>query len=205
MRHSIAGNRLGRNSTLRKATIRDLAKATLIRQRICTTKDKAKEARRLVEKLITLGKKGTLATRRKAFSILCDHGLVSKLFTTIAPRFNARMGGYTRIMNLSNRRGDNAQLTYLELTEKDKVIISKSKTEAQSKSKEAPASLPAEIGKTKAKSFVPEKETKKDRALPSDPTKSHPKKEISSPDKTKSGPKIVGGIKKIFTKKPSGS
>ena len=98
MRHNIVGNKLGRNSSWRKATIRDIARATLIRQRICTTKAKAKEARKLVDRLITLGKKGTLAHRRKAFSILNDHQLVSELFRKTAPRFKTRNGGYTRII-----------------------------------------------------------------------------------------------------------
>ena len=93
-----------------------------------------------------------------------------------------------------------------------KVIISKSKTDAQSKAKEAQSTAPAETGKAKTKASkienkvaAPEKEIRKERTLSSDLTKSHPKKEISSPEKIKSGPKIVGGIKKIFTKKPSGS
>ncbi|MDZ4242897.1 MAG: 50S ribosomal protein L17, partial [Candidatus Omnitrophota bacterium] len=98
MKHRYSGTRLGRNSSLLKATLRDLAKATLVRQRICTTKAKAKEARRLVERLITLGKKGELAQKRHAFSILCDHGVVSDLFNKIAPRFKNRNGGYTRII-----------------------------------------------------------------------------------------------------------
>ena len=68
MRHGITGNRLGRNSTLRQATVRDIAKATLVVQRVCTTKAKAKEARKLVDRLITLGKKGRLADKRRAFS-----------------------------------------------------------------------------------------------------------------------------------------
>ncbi len=124
MRHKIAGNRLSRNQSLRKATLRDLAKATLIDQRICTTRAKAKEARKLVEKLITLGKKDTLAARRRAFSILCDHSLVSNLFKETAPRFKNRIGGYTRIIPFNKRIGDNAEMVFLELTEKDKVIIS---------------------------------------------------------------------------------
>src|SRR3989338_8781601 len=114
MRHGIAGNKLGRNSSLRKATVRDIAKATLVRQRICTTQAKAKEARKLVDKLITLGKKGTLADKRRAFAILCDHKIVSSLFTKTSPRFKNRVGGYTRIIPLGNRRGDNAQLAFLE-------------------------------------------------------------------------------------------
>ncbi|MBF0489995.1 MAG: 50S ribosomal protein L17 [Candidatus Omnitrophica bacterium] len=132
MRHKIAGNRLSRNRSLRKATLRDLAKSTLIDQRICTTKAKAKEGRKLVEKLITLGKKDTLAARRRAFAILCDHSLVSSLFKEIAPRFKNRIGGYTRIIPFNNRIGDNAEMVFLELTEKDRVIISGQKLKKQS-------------------------------------------------------------------------
>lgn len=130
MRHRISGNTLNRKTSHRKATVRDLAKATLIQQRICTTKAKAKEARKLVDKLITLGKKGTLADKRRAFAILCDHKLVSELFRTTAPRFQNRLGGYTRLIHMGHRRGDNAQLTLLELTEKDKVIATPAKAPA---------------------------------------------------------------------------
>src|SRR6185295_17044125 len=131
MRHKISGNRLSRNKSLRKATLRDLAKATLIDQRICTTSAKAKEARKLVEKLITLGKKDTLAARRRAFAILCDHSLVSSLFKETAPRFKNRLGGYTRIIPFNQRIGDNAEMVFLELTEKDRAIISGQKLKKQ--------------------------------------------------------------------------
>ena len=100
MRHHKARTRLSRNSTLRQATMRDLAKAVLIQQRICTTKPKAKEARKLIDRLITLGKDGTLSAKRRAFAVLCDHDLVSQLFNSTAPRFNSRQGGYTRIIPL---------------------------------------------------------------------------------------------------------
>ena len=184
MRHQKIRTRLSRNSTLRKATMRDLAKAVLIRQRICTTKQKAKEARKLIDRLITLGKSGTLSAKRRAFALLCDHDLVSRLFNSMAGRFNARPGGYTRIIPLGHRRGDNAQLAYLELTEKDKVIISKKKTEAQSKSQ------------TKTK--PPE-----DRSAPST---THSKKDVVIQEKPKAAPKFLGGIRNMFTKKPpSGS
>lgn len=118
MRHGIAGNKLNRHGSWRKATVRDIAKATLKHERIQTTKMKAKEARKLVDKLITLGKKGSLAHKRRAFAILCDHKLVSELFNIIAPRFTNRNGGYTRIISLWKRRGDNADMALLELTER---------------------------------------------------------------------------------------
>ena len=127
MRHGNSGNRLSRNRSLRKATLRDMARAILVQERICTTRAKAKEARKFIEKLITLGKTDTLAARRAAFAILCDHNMVSDLFTKTAPRFMSRKGGYTRIIPYKQRMGDNAELAFLELTEKSKEIISNQK------------------------------------------------------------------------------
>ena len=127
MRHGKSGNRLSRNGSLRKATLRDMAKAVFLQERICTTRAKAKEARKMIEKLISLGKKDTLAARRRAFAILCDHAEVSQLFTNIAPRFKSRTGGYTRIIPYVQRAGDNAELAFLELTEKTRVIVTNQK------------------------------------------------------------------------------
>ncbi|MCK5580578.1 MAG: 50S ribosomal protein L17 [Candidatus Omnitrophica bacterium] len=199
MRHAIAGNRLGRNSSWRKATIRDIAKATLIRQRICTTKAKAKEACKLVDKLITLGKKGALSHHRDAFAILCDHKLVSKLFKKIAPRFKNRNGGYTRIIPLAMRRGDNAQLVYLELTEKEEVVISKPKSTAAAKTKEVKDSLDsATTAETKDKV---ESVTGKAPVMPKGKGKGAGHKQTPAQEKGKPGKNIVGGIKKMFRRK----
>ena len=183
MRHGIAGNKLGRNAGLRKATIRDIARATLVEERVCTTLAKAKEARKLVDRLITLGKKGTLSHKRKAFSILTDHEVVSNLFNKTSPRFNNRMGGYTRIIPLSNRKGDNAQLAYLELTEKEKLIISKSKSEAKSKAEEVKSGAAAVTEKKKApgaevKPAPHTHEIKEPKGLKQDPAKMHPVKKL---------------------------
>ena len=144
MRHRKDGNRLSRNQTLRKATLRDMAKAVLIQERICTTSAKAKEARRLIEKLITLGKQDTLSARRRAFAILCDHGLVSRLFKETAPRFKSRPGGYTRIIPFAQRSGDNAKLAFLELTEKSRVIITGEKKVKAEAVVDAPAAVALE-------------------------------------------------------------
>ena len=130
MRHKIAGKTLNRKTSHRKATVRDIAKAALIHDRIKTTKVKAKEARKLVDKLITLGKKGTLAEKRRAFAILCDHKLVSNLFNETSPRFKDRQGGYTRIIKIGNRRGDNAEVVLLELTEQKAVVAAPAETTA---------------------------------------------------------------------------
>ncbi len=191
MRHAIAGNKLGRNSGLRKATVRDLAKATLIRQRIRTTEAKAKEARKLVDRLITLGKKGELAHRRRAFAVLGNHKEVSQLFQKTAPRFQKRQGGYTRIIPLARRRGDNAQWVYLELTEKEKVIISKVK--------KASSKIPAETKVEKIQGKIPEE--KKPDPQKSQKAKPFVKKPEESPDQGKLGKKFMGGIKQMFRRK----
>ncbi len=153
MRHRKAGNRLSRNQSLRKATLRDMAKATLVQERICTTRAKAKEARKLIDRLITLGKRDTLAARRRAFAILCDHVLVSRLFKETSPRFKERPGGYTRIIPFNKRAGDNAQLVFLELTEKSRVIISgqkRSKVKEEAPAAKEPVKGPATEGHSKA-------------------------------------------------------
>lgn len=193
MRHRIAGNKLGRNSSWRKATLRDIAKATLVRQRICTTQARAKEARKLVDRLITLGKKGTLAHRRKSFSILCDHKLVSQLFTKIAPRFSKRQGGYTRIIPVSHRRGDNARLVYLELTEKEEVVLSKARTAATSKAKKLDVSSITKTGD--------QEQASQEHKVSAEETVAQHKKEVVPPDKDKKPKKMGGGIRKIFRRK----
>ena len=200
MRHRIDGNRLGRNSSLRKATIRDIAKATLIHQRVQTTKQRAKQARRLVEKLITLGKKNTLAAKRKAFSILCDHNIVSDLFNKISVRFKNRMGGYTRILPLAERRGDNAFMVYLELTEKE-IIEPKAKPKAKESKPKAKEETPQSKTETvKEESPKPAPEPKKEPVSHHE-TSIPPPREIPGKDKGKSK-NISGGIKRLFTKKP---
>ena len=197
----MAGNRLSRNSTLRKATVRDLAKATLIAQRICTTEAKAKEARKLVDKLITLGKKGTLAAKRRAFSILTDHKLVSDLFAKTSPRFKNRIGGYTRIIKLGTRRGDNAALAYLELTEKEIIIISKPKSAVTAKKEKVPEAGQHEHGHEHHEHAHEHEAKPKPKAI----IKEQPKKDVikdqkSLPDKDKPRGKFLSGIRNMFNR-----
>ncbi len=198
MRHQLAGNRLGRNAPLRKATIRDMAKATLLHQRIQTTKAKAKEARKMVERLITLGKRNTLSAKRKAFSILCDHQLVSSLFGRIAPRFKERMGGYTRIIPLaSRRRGDNAALVFLELTEREIPDVNKA-VKSDKEEKKTAGAVPAEIKQEKV--FPSEKLPKAQSKPVAEEMKPKPPKK----DDTKGSKwKTPGGFKNFFRKRPS--
>ncbi len=117
MPHATHTRNLGRSSSWRKATVQSLAQALLKHERIETTLARAKEAQRLVERLITLGKAESLAARRQAISILNDAQLVRRLFADVAPRFSTRSGGYTRILHQGYRVGDGASLAILELVE----------------------------------------------------------------------------------------
>ena len=99
--------------------LENLVTSLLVHQQITTTLEKAKEARKLADHVITLGKADSLHSRRQVFSYLQDHALTSKLFKEVAPRFKSRNGGYTRILQLQRRKGDGAQLALLELTEKE--------------------------------------------------------------------------------------
>jgi large subunit ribosomal protein L17 len=121
MRHRKSTKRLGRQSAHRKAVLKNQVKSLLVKERIRTTLSLAKQSRHLAEKLITLSKNDTVAARRQAFEVLVDRDLVKLLFSEIAPRFANRPGGYTRIVHLGNRRGDNSPLAILELTELKKV------------------------------------------------------------------------------------
>ena len=116
MRHLKAGRKLSRNATHRLALMRNLARALFEHERIITTVEKAKEARRFVEKLITLAKRGNLHARRLALMRLPDREAVDKLFTEIGPRFHDRPGGYTRVIKRHERRlGDAGHTAFLEL------------------------------------------------------------------------------------------
>ena len=107
--------KLGRSSDHRKAMLRNLVTDLLREERITTTKFRAKEAGREAEKMITLAKKGDLAARRQVMAYVYDEDVVTKLFDDIAPRYEDRNGGYTRILKLGPRRGDAAEEVFLEL------------------------------------------------------------------------------------------
>ncbi len=138
MRHRRQTKRFNRNPKERKAMLENLVASLLSHQQITTTLEKAKEARKLADRMITLGKDDTLHARRQAFSYLQDHALTSKLFKEVAPRFKSRKGGYTRILQLQRRKGDGAQLALLELTEKEiKLKETKPKSKKESATKES--------------------------------------------------------------------
>lgn len=217
MRHKAKANRLGRFSSYRKATIKSIATSILIHQRIITTKAKAKSARRLVEKVITLGKKGTLFAKRRAFSILCDHELVKTLFDKISPRFANIMGGYTRIIPYRFQRGDNAQLVIFELTQRykeekpEKKIKEKKEAKPSALKKQEPPT-PKEMKPPQAKiETVVKQEVKEEKPRTMDakekkePAKeehphAHPEEEKQKKQETKKPKKFFGGFKSLFRK-----
>jgi large subunit ribosomal protein L17 len=117
MRHARSGKKLGRDSSHRKALYANLAGSLIEHGRIKTTEAKAKAVKPLAEQMITLGRRGDLAARRQASSVLRSKDVVHVLFAEVAPRFADRPGGYTRIVKLGPRQGDAADMVYLELVD----------------------------------------------------------------------------------------
>ncbi len=115
MRHRKKVAKLGRNAAHRKAMLRNLATDLLRHERVTTTLSKAKAVRRVTERLVTLGKRDTLHARRHAARVIRDKDVLSKVFNELAPRYAERPGGYTRIMRLSARKGDRAEMAVIEM------------------------------------------------------------------------------------------
>lgn len=119
MRHGKKGRKLNRTASHRKALFANMAASLIEHEQITTTLPKAKELRPVVEKLITLGKRGDLHARRQAISAIRDVEMVRKLFDTLAPRYGERKGGYTRVMKAGFRFGDNAPMAVIEFVDRD--------------------------------------------------------------------------------------
>ena len=119
MKHNLTHRKLNRTTSHRKALLMNLSNSLIKHEQITTTLSKAKELRPFVEKIITLGKKGDLVSRRKAISILQDQKNTKKIFDVISERYKERSGGYTRIIKVGNRFGDNAPTAIIELVDRD--------------------------------------------------------------------------------------
>ena len=119
MKHNITHRKLNRTSSHRKALLMNLSNALIKHEQITTTLPKAKELKPFIEKVVTLGKKGDLSARRKTMSILQDEKMTKKIFDKLANRYNNRDGGYTRIIKLGNRFGDNAPTAVIEFVDRD--------------------------------------------------------------------------------------
>jgi large subunit ribosomal protein L17 len=119
MRHQMSGRKLGRKSAHRKAMFANMAMALIKHEQITTTLPKAKDLRPIVEKLVTLGKRGDLHARRQVMSVLHDRDLTTKLFGALAERYKERNGGYIRVLKAGFRYGDNAPMAIIEFVDRD--------------------------------------------------------------------------------------
>ena len=153
MRHQLSGRQLSRNAPHRHAMLRNMSVSLLLHETIRTTLPKAKELRRVVEPLITLAKTDSEAHRRLAFSRLRDTAVVEKLFADLGPRFKARAGGYTRILRMVPRSGDNAPMALMQLVDKAGATLVDEKPAAAAKparkKKAAPAAEAAAAAEAK--------------------------------------------------------
>ena len=139
MHHGKAGSKLGRSSSHKEAMFRNMVTSVIKHERIKTTDTKAKELRKLAEKMVTLGKKGSLHARRQALAVIRDKDMVSKLFGELTERYRNRAGGYTRIVKVGYRYGDNAPVSILEFIadeKKKEKAKAKGKTKAKAKKEE---------------------------------------------------------------------
>lgn len=184
MRHNDAHYKLNRFTSWRKATLKSMARNILTHQSIRTTRTKARAARPIVEKLISLARENSLAARRRAFGLLNDHGLVKTLFADIGPRFAQRQSGFTRIINVGNRRGDDAAVVIFELTEIKKKEIKKPAGGKEKKVKDA---------------AVKEETTATEEQQPRDKKTAAAVKERPQSDR-KPSKKFLGNLRNIFKK-----
>ncbi len=179
MRHAKKRLQLNRFTSWHDATINSLARSIILNQSIKTTLHRAKASRQMIEKLITLAKTNTLFSRRQAQKVLGEHKLVNLLFNEIGPRFSKRSSGFTRIIVLGKRRGDNAEMVILELTE-----IKKKEAKPVKHAKEAKEAPVQEVGQK-------EEEKQESKAV----IKDRPEK-VKKPQT-----KFLSGIRSIFKKK----
>jgi large subunit ribosomal protein L17 len=187
MRHRVAGRKLSRHTQHRELMFRNMLVSLLQYERIKTTLAKGKELRSRADRIISLGKKGTLHARRRAFALLRDKGIVKKLFDEIAPKFKDRQGGYTRVYRLGWRQGDGAPLSLVELVtyavpeEKKKSTLKKAKEVLEKvtpKKKEKVEKKEKEKEKEKGKEKKEKKVKKEEKEIPKE-KKEKPKKKSS--------------------------
>jgi large subunit ribosomal protein L17 len=185
MRHAKKRMQLGRFTSWHDATIRSLARNMVICQSIKTTLTRAKASKQLIEKLVTLGKKNTLFARRQAQKVLGEHRLVNLLFNEIAPRFAKRNSGFTRIIGLGKRRGDDAEMVIFEFTELKVKETKKPKTAKETKPQAA-----VEDAQVAGEKTIPEQKKESQAAIKDKPF-----------DEKKPQKKFMGGLRTIFKKK----
>jgi large subunit ribosomal protein L17 len=152
MKHRIRTRRLGRSSPHRKALFRNMVTALLEHERIETTDAKAKELRRVADRMITLGKRGTLHARRRALRTIRSRDVTAKLFDSLAERYRDRPGGYTRVLKLGHRHGDAAPVSIIELVDREGAAAApKGRTAKKAPARKAASESPAKAASAKAK------------------------------------------------------
>jgi large subunit ribosomal protein L17 len=181
MRHRVAGRKLGRTSEHRLAMLRNMSTALFEREKIRTTLAKAKELRPFAEKLLTMSKRETLHARRLVLRHIKDPKVVTKLFDSLSARYAQRPGGYTRIIKLGPRRGDNAEMAIVELVGAEdgssaEPSVEKGKKTAKKKTSRKKATKKADSEKAEAKTAAKKKTTKKKTGTKSAESKSTKKK-----------------------------
>mgnify|MGYP003393977850 CR=1 FL=1 len=209
MRHHKGNAKLGMMTSHRKAFMRNMAKNLLKHERIETTKARAKEARKLVERLITLSKTDSVFSRRRAYDVLSDRDLVMKLFKDIAPLFSKRTGGYTRIIPLGFRRGDGADMVILELTERKIVEKLPKKKKEKAKPEEPKAEGAAGVKGDKAAEAKHKEEIKKEelkakpisKAKPTLAEEKRAEKAKSEDKKIANNPSFMKNLRGLFRKR----
>jgi len=203
MRHGKAGKKLGRTPSHRRAMFRNMVTSLLKHERIVTTEVKAKEIGRLTEKMITLGKRGDLHARRQAVAFIRSNEVVKRLFSEYAQRYASREGGYTRVLKLEPRAGDNAPMALVELVDRP-IIESKEKKADKAKKETKPKkeAKPKKETKAKEKKEVKEK-AEKDDAKPKKkaPAKKATAKKAGEDTAAKAEPKKKAPAKKKADKK----
>jgi len=162
MRHRMRSRKLSRTSAHRKALFRNLVTSLLDHERIETTDAKAKELRRVADRMITLGKRGDVHARRRALRVIRSRDVASKVFSELAERYRERPGGYTRVLKLGSRVGDNAPLSVVELVDRGEAPPRKARAEAKGEKAEAPKRAPRRKKKTAAEAASAEGGRRKD-------------------------------------------
>ena len=204
MRHQLSGRQLSRNAPHRAAMFRNMAASLLRHETIRTTVPKAKELRRVVEPLITLGKEDSDANRRRAFAQLRDADVVVKLFETLGPRFKTRPGGYTRILRMDPRPGDAAPMALMQLLDQPEAVAGETKAAEESPAAEKKAAPRRKAAarkspKKKAVKSAEERAAKKAKAEKKAEVKA--KKVEAKAQKKTAAPKKKAAAKKKSSKK----
>lgn len=197
MRHALKGRKLNRRTAHRKAMFANMAAALVKHEQIVTTLPKAKDLKPFVEKLITMGKKGTLASRRQAIATMRDEAMVRKLFDTLADRYKERSGGYTRVLKAGFRYGDNAPMAVIELIDRD---VSAKGADSGPVFDDEGEEMTNPIADVVAKN-EPKKETAKKPAAPKEEAKKAPSKKDDKPAaKKETAPKPAASKAKVPAK-----